>query len=126
MFVSRIEEVVPVPALTRVFQVPSFVTGIMNLRGHIVGVLDLANLLGMGRIVVGRQTRILVVRARDRNAGLLVDRIIGTTNYDSRRIEPPPSTTGPGDSYLGGIVQIESTPIPLLDVEKILYTDAMA
>ncbi|MBI5366279.1 MAG: chemotaxis protein CheW [Planctomycetes bacterium] len=65
-------------------------------------------------------------RARDRNAGLLVDRIIGTINYDSRRIEPPPSTTGPGDSYLGGIVQIEASPIPLLDVEKILYTDAMA
>ncbi|MBI3271392.1 MAG: chemotaxis protein CheW [Planctomycetes bacterium] len=124
--VAGVDEIVPVLPLTRVFQTPPFVAGIMNLRGHIVAVLDLAHLMGLGKTLIGKQTRILVVRARERNAGLFVDRILGTHVFDARRVEPTPSATGPGDAYLTGIVQLGSSPIPLLDIEKILYTDALA
>lgn len=124
--ISAVEEIVPVPPLTKVFQTPPFVAGIMNLRGHIVGVLDLALLMGMSRTMVGKETRILVVRARDRNAGLFVDRVLGTCAFDAGKVEPAPGSTGPGDAYLAGIVQIKGCPIPLLDVEKVLYTEALA
>lgn len=55
---AGVQEVIRVESVTRVRHAPDEVTGVINLRGKIVTLLDLGMMLGLGKTVVTRESRI--------------------------------------------------------------------
>lgn len=132
--IAAVKETIPERPLTRLFLVPSFVAGLINLRGEVVAVLDLAAMLSLSRAHdVGRRApkNIVILRAsllpgvRDARhaanrpaAGLFVDRLDGVRDVGDGEIKPPPATLAAEPAaYLDGVVAAahdEGPPRPLL------------
>src|SRR5687767_6609044 len=93
--IQSVKETLALRPLTRVFLTPPWVAGIMNLRGDVVAVIDLAAFLGLGRTPLTAATRIVLARAGERSAGFLVDRLADPRAVDLAALEVVPATVDP-------------------------------
>lgn len=133
--IGAVKETIPERPLTRLFLVPPFVAGLINLRGEVVAVLDLATLLGLDRAGDGGGRRapknIVILRAsllggvRDARhaanrpaAGLFVDGLDGVRDVVDTEVRPPPATLAAEPAgYLDGVAAAprdDGPPRPLL------------
>ena len=119
--VSRIQEITRAHGITRVPHAPSPVRGIANLRGRVLVVVDLRLRLGLPPAAAGEHSRILVVSARERSLGLLVDAAHQVVGLLPSRIEPPPpDLMDERSAYLAGVVQLDDSLVIALDVDQLL------
>jgi purine-binding chemotaxis protein CheW len=125
--VRQVQEIRRVAEITTVPRAPDFVRGVINLRGRILPVLDLKRKLGLGEVVIGRPTRIVVVRLGERLLGLLVDGASQVLKVELSRIEPPPSeVVEKGGDYIRGVAKLDDRLIILVDLERLLAHELRA
>ncbi len=146
--IGAVKETIPERPLTRLFLVPPFVAGLINLRGEVVAVLDLATLLGLDDAVDGGRRapkNIVILRAsllggvRDPRhaanrpaAGFWVDRLDGVRDVVDGEVRPPPATLAAEPAgYLDGVAAAprdDGPPRPLLVLapERVLASPHLA
>jgi purine-binding chemotaxis protein CheW len=124
--IGDVIETLTVRPITRVFLTPPWLSGIVNLRGDVVAVLDLARLLGMAPTLVTDDSRILLARHQGTRAGFLVDALAELRTLDLAAIEPPPATL-PADVavFLRGIVTVSGDVVRLLDLSALFESDKL-
>jgi purine-binding chemotaxis protein CheW len=120
--ITDVKETILVKPLTRVFLTPPWVAGIINLRGDIVAVVDLAAFLQLGKTAIAADTRIVIARAEGRSAGFLVDRLDDTRAVDLGALDAPPAGLDVEiAAMLAGVVTLDGgEPLAVLDLAKIL------
>ena len=120
-------ETLAVCPVTRVFLAPTWLAGIMNLRGDVVAVLDLSRLLGMAPTVVTDDSRIVLARHGGRRAGFLVDGLAELRTAGLDRLEPPPVTLAPDVAgLLRGIVTFSpGEVVRVLDLAALFESDSL-
>jgi len=123
--ITHVKETLALRPITRVFLAPPWVAGILNLRGDIVAVADLALLLGMPRTEPTDDSRILIARHGGRSAGIVVDRLADVRTCDEADIQPPPPTlVSEGAALLRGLLTIEGgAPLRILDLPALFDPD---
>ena len=120
--VSCVEEIQRITTLTRVPYAPAPVRGITNLRGRVLAVVDLRVRLGLPAAEITPQSRLVVVEARQRSLGLLVDSARQIVKLLPSRILPAPADVRSVHSdFLRGIYPREEDLLILLDLERILW-----
>jgi purine-binding chemotaxis protein CheW len=125
--VRKVEGVISLVDITRMPRAPEFVEGIINLRGQIIAVVDLAKRLQIPAAERSSESRIVVVEAQDVKVGLIVVSP-GVININKDDVESSP-TLAAGDvesSFIKGIVKIDERLLILLDVEKVLSEEERA
>ena len=121
---ALVEEVVRLRRTTRVARAPGYVLGIMNLRGKIVTVLDLADILQLGKTTAAEESRLYIVRDGDGLAGLLVDRSADVIELDVTALAPPPaSVRGAEGRFFRGIARTGAQLVAVLDLPTILSVE---
>jgi purine-binding chemotaxis protein CheW len=101
------EVVVPQPPFARVPRVSEAVRGVMNLRGRVLPVVDLAPLVGLpAQPLAGGQGQVLVLEREKRNLGLLIGQVIGVESI----VLPPPGA----DRLLRGVVVVKGAAVSAL------------
>src|SRR5215813_8073601 len=125
--IAQVKETIVVRPITRVFLTPAWVAGIINLRGDIVAVLDLAVLLGLGPTLPQPETRIVIVRSGAHTAGVLVDRLTEARTVDLDGLAAPPSTVDPDVAgLLAGVATLaDGAPLAVLDLGKLFESDRL-
>ncbi len=119
--VHPIREVMRISAITRVPHAPRPIRGVTNLRGRVIPVIDLRQRIGLPPAEIAKTNRIIVVAARQRLIGLLVDAVRQVVHLDLLRVQPPPEDAMTVQSdYISGIYQLERELVLLLDVERSL------
>jgi purine-binding chemotaxis protein CheW len=122
--VRLVQEIIRVTEITQVPRAPEFIKGVINLRGRIIPVIDLKRKLGLGEVEVARQTRVVVVRLRDRLIGLLVDGASQVLKVPISTIEAAPEEVVEIDAnYIRGVAKLAERLIILVDLAKILGAD---
>ena len=128
--IEAVREILEVGRLTAIPHTPSFVRGVMNLRGAVVPVIDLASRFGDATAAVGRRSCIVVVEAGDADAGLallaglLVDAVFEVMDIDATDIEAVPSLgTKVAPEFLAGMIRSRGVILGLLDLEHVLDVD---
>lgn len=118
---SRVQEVIRLGVVTPVRHAPSEVAGVINLRGRIVTLLDLAQILGFGKAEPGRESRIFIVEDRGEFLGLLVDRAAEVVEIDPNAEEPVPANTPPAQArFFTGVQRANGRVIAILDLQAVL------
>ena len=121
MDILRIQEINKHLKMTKVPQAQEYVTGILNLRGEIVTVIDLGIKLGLSSTRISEKTRNVIVNSKDEHVGLLVDSIADVVRADTDKIEPAPANIGGvKGKYFEGVFKTEKSLIGILDVEEVL------
>jgi len=119
--VRLVQEIIRVSEITQVPRAPEFIKGVINLRGRIIPVIDLKRKLGLGEVEIGRQTRVVVVRLRERLIGLLVDGASQVLKVPVSTIEAAPEEVVEIDAnYIRGVAKLAERLIILVDLQKIL------
>jgi chemotaxis signal transduction protein len=117
--IGRARELVIVDEVTAVPRGPAYLTGVANLRGRILPVVDVRPLLGLGARSVGRGSRVLVVDAGSGQVGLTIDAILGLESFEE--VAPPDEATRRACGRFGvGTVNHADGPATLLDVGGML------
>ena len=101
---------------------PRFIEGIVNVRGRIVSIVDIKQLLGLPKTERSEETRIIVLRSGGTELGFLADELAGVRELPRGDISPPLRTEGGRASFLFGVGEGE---IALLDGEKLLRDGAL-
>jgi len=113
-----VQEVQPLRDLTPLPGTPSFVRGIVNLRGRILPVFDLKKFFDLPEQGITDLHQIVFVRAGEIELGLLADITVGVRHIPIGRLQPSlPTLTGIRAEYLQGVTD---EPLIVLDLARIL------
>ncbi|MBU5614428.1 chemotaxis protein CheW [Geomonas azotofigens] len=119
--IMDIKEIIKPREVTEVPRVPSFVRGILSLRGNIIPVFDMKTRLGLADGAVSERERIVVVKRQGGYAGVLVDEVVQVVRIAEGGIEPPPVVLeGIDREFVLGIGRVSGRMLILLDMEKVL------
>ena len=123
--ILRVKEIIEYETVTRVPSTPAHVRGVINLRGAVLPVIDLAAKFGHGETGPTRTTCIVVVetRLRDDNlvVGLLADAVSEVVDIPASAIEPPPSFgTNVRVDFLSGMGKLDARIVLVLDLDRVL------
>lgn len=119
--ILKVQEIIRIVDITRVPHAPSFVEGVINLRGRIVPVVDLRERFALERRAADKDTRIIVVDLDGRVVGFRVDRVREVIRVDRSIIEPPPDLAiGIEARYITGVAKLDDRLLILLDLDEIL------
>jgi purine-binding chemotaxis protein CheW len=126
--IGSVIEVVRPQRTTPLPNVPEWMTGLTNLRGDVISVVDLRTFLGMEPVALGNASRMLVARtsAGDTTTGLLVDRVRRIIKLPARQIAAP---TAPLEDqvapYLRGVTESAGRLLVVLDLDRLLLSHEM-
>ncbi|MEW6353381.1 MAG: chemotaxis protein CheW [Pseudomonadota bacterium] len=105
---TQVREILPYPALSPVPGAKAWVKGIANVRGSLLPIMHLQSYLGRATDLIGRRSRVLVVRQGAVFAGLVVDEVFGMKHFveEEYRAALPPGVDDRISAYLeGGYIQ---------------------
>ncbi len=119
--VLRDIEIAPVPGA------PSYVLGIINLRGNVVTVIDTRSRFGLPAVEINDESRIIIIETMDQIVGLLVDSIAEVADIPKSQIEITPNVGNDDSSkYIQGVHSREGELLILVAVEKVLSDEEWA
>jgi purine-binding chemotaxis protein CheW len=123
--IVRVREIIEYESVTRVPTAPPHVRGVLNLRGAVTPVVDLAAKFGHGEIVPSRKTCIVVVEIvlddELLSVGLLADAVSEVVDIAAADIVPTPSFgTRARIDFLSGMGKLAGRLVLVLDIDRIL------
>ena len=126
-----IKEILEYEAPTDVPMMPAFVRGIVNLRGAVVPVIDLAVRLGRAAAPVTKKTCIVIVETRTNDLaqafGLLVDAVNEVIEIADSEIAPPPTFGASVRSdFIQGMGKVRDKFVIILNIDAASTTDGVA
>jgi len=122
--ILKVQEINRMLEITKVPNAPSFVEGVVNLRGRIITVVDLRSRLDMPRVDHNAKTRIVVVDLGSRTVGFIVDEVSEVLRIPRDITEPPPPMVANVDTdYITAVGKLEDRLLILLDLDKIFSFD---
>jgi len=113
--VYSLKDFTPLPGI------PSFVLGIINVRGKIVSVIDFKKFFNLPEKGIGELNKVIIINNERMEFGILADSVHGTRTVSLDEIKPSPVTSGGiGAGYLKGVTNDH---VIILDSEAILDDD---
>jgi purine-binding chemotaxis protein CheW len=121
--IMRIKEIIRPQKLTPIPKAPSFIEGVINLRGAVIPVADMRKRFDQPVNNENRKNRIVVCSLAGRIIGLLVDEVTEVQRFTRQEISPSPHfIKGPQADYFLGVARRDDELIMLIDLEKVLST----
>ena len=129
--VARVREILEMPSITKVPQVPDFMLGVINLRGCVVPVIDLRQKFGMQETAQTVNTCIIVVEvAMDGEnivLGSLADSVQEVIEMEPAQIEAAPHIgTNLKTDFIKGMGKHEGRFVMILDIDKVFSSDELS
>ncbi len=115
---SFVREVYPLHDLTPVPCTPPFVSGIINVRGQVLSVLDLKKFFDLPDKGLGDMNKVVILRSDEMEFGILADEVYGISSVLVNDLQPSlPTLAGIREDYLRGITKDR---VVVLDAQKLL------
>ena len=129
--ILNVKEIIEYGNLTEIPMMPSFIRGVINLRGAVVPVIDLGARFSGKVSAVQRRTCIVIVEVQQddekHDIGIMVDAVSEVLDIAGSEIEPPPSFGARiRADFIAGMGKINGKFVVLLDVNRILSIDEVA
>jgi len=122
--ISAVREINKMVQITRLPNSPDFVEGIINLRGHVIPVIDLRKRLGLEKLDRDKDTSIVVIDISGNTFGFLVDEVKEVLRIPQSITEPPPELgTIDHPNYVTSVAKLDDHLLFLLDVQKLTTFD---
>lgn len=101
-----VREVQPLRDLTPVPCTPSFVVGVINIRGSIYSVIDIRSFFGIEKKELTEATKVILVNAAGLEIGILADDVKGATSILVNEIKPPLAMQGTAkEEFIQGVTK---------------------
>ncbi len=119
--IEHVHEIIRMQEVTRIPRAPSFVEGVINLRGQVIPVLDLRRRFGLEGADRNGARRIVVVEMNGSRVGVVVDAVLEVMRLPDSAVVPPEEIVGAGQvAFLRGVAKQGDDLILLLDLQRVL------
>lgn len=119
--VLRYTEIAPVPGA------PSYVLGIINLRGNVVTVLDTRDRFGLPEAEITEQTRIVIIEAEKHVIGIMVDAVAEVVYLRQSEIETAPNVGNEDNAkFIQGVCHKNNELLILVELDRLLTDEEWA
>ncbi|RPJ09566.1 MAG: chemotaxis protein CheW [Spirochaetaceae bacterium] len=103
---------------------PSYVEGILNLRGAVTPIINLHKRFSFVKAEMAEDDELLsgyiIIEIGGMVFGIIIDKILRVVSIDAKQIQPPPQMiSGIGVEYIHGVVNDEGNYIIILDIKKL-------
>jgi len=116
--IQRYSEISPIPGA------PSYVLGIINLRGKVISVLNTREKFALPELDVTDDTRIVILEVGTQVIGILVDSVAEVISIQSKDVDVAPNVGNDETAkFIDGVYNKDNELLILLDAEKILNED---
>lgn len=124
--ILRVQEIKGYTTVTKIPNTPDYITGVLNLRGTIVPIVELRTIFGMPTIDYTVFTVIVVVVVQDRIMGLVVDSVSDVLDISRKDIQAPPVFGATAArTVLSGIGKSSDKLVALLNIDRLLTDGEM-
>jgi purine-binding chemotaxis protein CheW len=118
--IMDIEEILRMMDITKVPKAPSFVEGIINIRGKVIPIVDLRKKIGIPAREYTSFTRIIVVNLRGKQVGFIVDQVEEVLRVDSSLVDKAPvASTSVENQYIKGVARLSTGMVIILNVHHL-------
>ncbi|MGP9833594.1 chemotaxis protein CheW [Marinobacter sp. NSM] len=125
--IMSVKEIRGYEAVTRIANAPSFIKGVINLRGEIVPIVDLRIKFGVGEARYDEFTIVIVIQIHDRLVGIVVDAVSDVVSLSEQERRPPPEFGVAFDSrFLVGLAKLQNKMIILVDIEALVSSNELS
>jgi purine-binding chemotaxis protein CheW len=130
--ILNVKEIIEYGNLTEIPMMPPFIRGVINLRGSVVPVIDLAGTLRRhAQSEIGRRTCIVIIEVRGRlsatTSAIMVDAVSEVLEIPASEIEPPPSFGARiRADFIRGMGKVAGKFVILLNISRVLSVDEIA
>lgn len=123
-----VKEIIEYGGVTAIPTMPAFIRGVINLRGRVVPVVDLASRFGGQTTEITRRTCIIIVEVGNegetQDMGVVVDSVSAVIDIPGMDIEPPPAFGAKiRVDFIQGMWKAEGRFVIVLDIAKVLSVD---
>jgi len=124
--ILKVQEIRSYEQPTRIANAPSFIKGVVNLRGVIVPIVDLRLKLGCETAEYNSFTVAIVLNVKGRVVGAVVDSVSDVLALDAESIKPAPEMSSAIDTaYITGIGSVAERMLILMDIEGLMASPEM-
>ena len=129
--ILNVKEIIEYGNLTEIPMMPTFIRGVINLRGAVVPVVDLSCRFGHHASEVQRRTCIVIVEVTQEDAkhdiGIMVDAVSEVLEIGVKDIEPPPSFGAKiRADFIAGMGKVAGKFVIILQIDRVLSDEEMA
>lgn len=122
--IMDVQEIVRVQDVRAIPNAPTYVEGIINLRGEIIPIINLHRRFNLPQQGYTEQEQLLsgfvIVDLNDTKLGMLIDRVSRVITVDAETIQPPPQIlSGIGKEYIHGVTSEKDGYLIILDIHRI-------
>ncbi|MDD2540764.1 MAG: chemotaxis protein CheW [Desulfuromonadaceae bacterium] len=124
--VLKVREIIRMPTITKMPNVPQHVEGIINLRGKVIPIISMRRRFGLIENENNIQTRIIIMDVVGCLTGFIVDSVSEVIRIHSSEIQPPPSmvlSSGIGQEFITGVFNHAERLLIIMDVDRMFSED---
>jgi len=125
--IHQVREIVRLVPITPIPRAPEFIEGVVNLRGQVLAVMDLAKRLDIPSKPRSEKTRIVVVELEDNAVGMIVDEVSEVLRIPTSKVEKAPQLIESEISqrYITGVGKLKDRLLILIDLVAILSVEEL-
>ena len=129
--ILNVKEIIEYGNLTEIPMMPAYIRGVINLRGAVVPVVDLAARFGGQQGDVGRRTCIVIIEVQQadtrQDLGIMVDAVSEVLEIPGTEIEPPPSFGAKiRADFIAGMGKVSGKFVIILNIDRVLSVEELA
>ncbi|MCB2212520.1 chemotaxis protein CheW [bacterium] len=122
--IRYVTEIVGIQPITELPDTPPYLSGVINLRGKVIPVIEVRARFGLQTREYDDRTCIIVVNIRSTSVGLIVDRVAEVIEIPQDHVEEPPNIEmGVANHFISGLGRVEDSVKILLDLDVLLFQD---
>lgn len=114
---SKVQSINDLMKITKVPKAPSYIKGLINLRGNIISILDINLLLGMTN-ADERNDNIIILKLEDELVGITVDAVDEVMEFSEEQLEKIHNEMD--KIYIKGVINLKERIITLIDFDKLI------
>ena len=124
--IQKVQELRGYDAVTRIANAPTFIKGVVNLRGIIVPIIDMRIKFNLGEPSYNEFTVVIVLNIAGRVVGMVVDSVSDVITLKAEQIKPAPEMGASLDTdYLIGLGTLDERMLILVDIDRLMSSDEM-
>jgi len=115
---ERVQSINDTMGITKVPKAPSYIKGLINLRGSIKSLVDINLLLN---VTPGKeQNNIIILTVKDEEIGISVDEVEEVLDIDEKSIQRLDEEATKEQPYIKGILNYDEKLLTIIDIDKLL------
>jgi len=124
--ILKVQEIRGYDAVTKIANSPTFIKGVINMRGVIVPIIDMRLKFNLGQVEYDAFTVVIILNIAGRVLGIVVDGVSDVIALSREQVRPAPEFGAVLDTdYIDGLATLDERMIIMVDIERLMTSSEM-